>query len=118
MKKEFQHTDQSIRRDVILSSFALSVFIVLSFNAMISILVVSKFIEELDFDRIVMSFQNGYYTLNNQPVGVPLIVNLAIMLLLWYLMVWDTFRVIKKPEQAVVNYNKSGFLYKLVHLFF
>ena len=118
MKKELYPTKKSIRRDIILSSLGLSVFIVISYNLMYSVIVVSKFIEVLDFNSINLSFSNGYYTLNNKEMGIPILANFILILVLWYLMVWDTLKKINSKVKPHKLQNKNNFIFKFTNFFF
>ncbi len=119
MKTDFKITNKSVRNDVIFSNMALAIFVVVSFNGLISLLIISKCIQLLEFDKITFAIKNGYYTLNNYEVGIPLIANLFVFLGLWRLMVWDTFRNIKNQTAIKETANSSNnFFTKLVHLFF
>lgn len=118
MKKEKILTEKSIRRELILSHLALAIFMVISFNVVGSIVIVAKFIETLEFNQILFSFKNGYYTLNDKQIGVPIFMNFLVIIALWKLMVWETFRNYPKPTEIVVYNSDSSFIRKFVHFFF
>ncbi|MBC7643272.1 MAG: hypothetical protein H7174_13220 [Flavobacterium sp.] len=117
MKREKTLTEKSIRRELILSHLALAIFMVVSLNAVGSIAIVAKFIETLEFNQIFFSFKNGYYTLNDKQIGVPIFINFLIIIALWRLMVWETFRDYPKPTEIIIPQSNYSFLRKFVHLF-
>ena len=118
MKKEILLTEKLIIKEIILSNLALAVFMTISLNALRSIMVISEIIMLVDFNELVFSFKNGYYTINDREIGIPVFMNIVLTLLVWRIMVWHSLKIFYENVTVVNIKSKTNFLKKFVHFFF
>ena len=88
--------DRQAKLNLLATTFALAVFTVLVLNVLISIMYLLELIKEPDYDSIWLSFQDGYYTINDNKMGVPIFFNCLGVLFFWMLMVFHTLKSIKR----------------------
>ncbi len=96
MIEKIQKLENNTRFSILATTLAIAVFMVFSINAVISLVHISKLVQQLDYEYITFSFSNGYYTINNHQIGIPLFFNLMAIMALWYFMVSYTVKVINK----------------------
>jgi uncharacterized membrane protein SpoIIM required for sporulation len=96
MINKIQRLENNTRFSILITTLAIAVFMVLSINAVISLVYVSQLVQQLDYEYVSFSYSNGYYTINNHKIGIPLFFNLLAIILLWYFMVSYTLKIINK----------------------
>ena len=104
--------DKQAKLNLLATTFALAVFTVLVLNVLISIMYLLELIKEPDYDSIWLSFQDGYYTINDNKMGVPIFFNF--LGVLFFLDV-DGFSYPKK-HQKINNLYLMIFLFNLVSM--
>jgi hypothetical protein len=97
MIKKLQNLEKHTKYNVLLITFVLSLFIVITVNAFISMIYVSAVIQNVEHEFIALSLSEGYYEVNGHKMGVPIFVNIVAMLFLWILMILHTIKEINKP---------------------
>jgi hypothetical protein len=100
MIEKIQKLENNTRFSILATTLAIALFMVLSINAVVSLVYVSKLVQQLDYEYISFSFSNGYYTINNHQIGIPLFFNFTAAIALWYFMVSYTIKSINKRIDA------------------
>jgi hypothetical protein len=97
MIEKIQKLDYDIRCSVLITTLAIAIFMVVSINALMSVIYISKLIQQLDYESISFSFNDGYFVINNHEEGLSLFFNFIGIIGLWFFMVLHTIKVINKP---------------------
>ena len=118
MKKEILLTEKSIIRELVLSHLYLTLFGVLSLNILGSVYKISDLIMDVDFNEIIFSFNNGYYTINDQEIGIPIFLNIILALISWRILLWHSLKIFTENDTDIKIKSKTNFLRKFVHFFF
>lgn len=118
MKKEILLTEKSIIRELVLSHLYLTLFAVISLNILGSVYKISDLIMDVDFNDIIFSFNNGFYTINDQEIGIPIFLNIILGLLAWRILVWHSLKILSENVTVVKIKSNTNFLRKFVHFFF
>ena len=100
MIKKLQNLEKHTKYNVLLITFVLSLFIVITVNAFISMIHVSAVIQNVEHEFIAFSLSQGYYEVNGHKMGVPIFVNVVGVLFLWILMIMHTIKEIKRPSTS------------------
>ncbi|MES2812968.1 MAG: hypothetical protein V4670_10905 [Bacteroidota bacterium] len=88
--------EKRAKMGLLASTLALAIFSVLVINAFIFIIYTMEIINSPDFDIILLSFKDDYYTINGEKRGISIFLNLIGILSLWFLMTYHTLRSIHK----------------------
>lgn len=102
MISKIQKLDRQAKFSLLTSTLALAIFAVLVLNILISIVYVLELIKEPNFNTIWVSFQDGYYTINDNKIGVSIYVNCLGVLFFWFLMVLHTLKSIKRSLSYIL----------------
>jgi len=86
---------------LLITTFALAVFILFVVNVFFLLLYISQNINEPTFQTINLSFRERYLIVNEEEVGFSIFVNLYGLLFIWFLMTYHTLKAIKKPFISV-----------------
>lgn len=100
MIKRLQKLETQTKYNVLLITFVLSLFLVITFNAFVSMIYVAAVIQDVKHEFIEFSYREGYYEVNGQKMGVPIIVNVVVIFFLWMLMIRHTLKEIAKPTAS------------------
>ena len=99
---KIQKLDKKAKFEMLATTLALAIFVVLVVNVLISIVYVLELIKAPDFEAIWFSFERGYYTINSKKMGAPIALNFIGVLFLWILMVFHTLRSINKSISYIL----------------
>jgi hypothetical protein len=99
---KIQKLDKKAKIELLATTLALAIFVVLIVNVLISIVYVLELIKAPDFETIWFSFERGYYTINSKKMGVPIALNFIGVLFLWILMVFHTLKSINKSISYIL----------------
>jgi hypothetical protein len=98
MLKKFFILETSTRSSILFSTFGLSVFVVVIFNAFFSMLYISELLIKIDLEDIRFSYADGYYYINHNAIGMHLFYTIGLVIALWSLMVCHTIKTLYKSE--------------------
>lgn len=118
MDSSCQPSDKALIRNVVLSQLAISIFVVLALNALRSALVLSELVQYFDFNELIFSIKNGYLALNNVEFGMPIFLNILVIIVLWCLMIWDILRENNDLNKTFNTESISKYCRKFAHMFF
>lgn len=93
---KIQKLDIKAKCSLLTSTLALAIFVVVILNVLISIVYMLELINSPDFESIWFSIKGGYYTINNNKMGVSIFFNFVGAFILWILMVYHTLKSINK----------------------
>ena len=86
---------------LLITTLALAIFVILIGNTLISMIYILEWIKMPNYDSLLLSLKEGYYTINGQKMGVSIFWNVIGVLFLWGLMVYHTLRTINRPFVSV-----------------
>lgn len=105
MIRNIQNLDRKTKYSLFITTFALAVFVILVINVVVSIIYLLELIKEPSFETILVSYNEGYYTINNKKVGIPILVNVIGVFILWVLMLYHTIRSIYNLDYFLDDFN-------------
>ncbi|WP_310554637.1 hypothetical protein [Flavobacterium sp.] len=97
MSQKTQKIEKEVKYTLLLSTLGLSIYAILALNLLLITLNISELINEIDFDKISITFIDGFYALNGKKIGVSIFYNIIMLFIIWFLMILHTLKVIKKP---------------------
>jgi uncharacterized membrane protein SpoIIM required for sporulation len=100
MIKKLQNLEKQTKYNILVITFALSLFMAITINAFISMIYVSTTIQNVEHEFMSLSLNGGYYEVNGHKMGVPIFVNAIGVLFLWILMIVHTLKEIKRPNTS------------------
>ena len=105
MIRNLQNLHKQTRYSLFITTFVLTVFVMLVLNAVISIGYLLNLVKQPGFETISLSFKEGYYLVNEKKMGISIIFNIFGILVLWFLMLYHTIRSIYDLDYFLDNFN-------------
>lgn len=96
MQHKLHLLDPKIRLNLLVSSLVFALFVLVMLNVTFSITTITTILEFLDVRDFHLNFTNGYFTVNQQTIGFPLLINFFSFFLVWYLVFHYTKKSILK----------------------
>ncbi|SFB01103.1 hypothetical protein SAMN05660845_1295 [Flavobacterium swingsii] len=105
MIRHIQNLDTQTKYSLLITTFALALFVMFVLNVAISIIYMLDLIKQPDFETISMSVRDGYYTLNGKKIGAPIFFNIIAFFLAWFLMTCHTIKSIYELDFFLDDFN-------------
>lgn len=94
-------TEKQAKFSLLITTLALAIFVILIANILVATVFMLELINTPNYDSVLLSFKEGYYTINGKKMGVSIICNVIGILFLWSLMLYHTLRTINKSFVSV-----------------
>jgi hypothetical protein len=101
MLGKIQKLERQAKFSLLLTTLALAIFVVLIANILIATVYMLELINTPNYNSVLLSFKEGYYTINGKKMGVSIACNAIGILFLWGLMVYHTLKTINKSFVSV-----------------
>ncbi|TGD58539.1 hypothetical protein [Flavobacterium humi] len=101
MIREIQKLEKQAKYNLLITTLALAIFVILIVNILIATVYMLELIKEPNYDSILLSFKEGYYTINGKKMGVSIFFNFMGIFALWGLMIFHTLKTMNKPIISV-----------------
>ena len=88
---------------LLLSTFFLAFYMIFAFNLLIVIIYLSENVNHIDLDIISISTKKGYYVLNDEKIGIPILYSFLGLAIVWILIVLHTLKILNKPINYIFN---------------
>lgn len=88
---------------LLLSTFLLAFYMIFALNLLVIIVCLSEIINQIDFNVVSISIYKGYYALNDIKIGIPILYSFIGLVLIWFLIIIHTLRVINKPIKYIFS---------------
>lgn len=88
---------KSLKFNLLTSTFWLAFYLVFAINVLFILFNVKELINEIELERVVISIENGFYTLNGIRIGLSIITNIICLILIWFWLITNTLKSINKP---------------------
>ncbi|WP_394759286.1 hypothetical protein [Flavobacterium sp.] len=105
MIQNIQNLDRKTKYSLFITTLVLAVFAMLVINVVVSIIHMLDLIKEPSFETISLAFKEGYYTINDKKIGIPILFNIVGGFILWLLMLYHTIRSIYNLDFFLDNFN-------------
>lgn len=105
MIRNLQNLDNQTKYSLLLTTFALAIFVMFVLNVAISIIYMLDLIKQPDFETISLSVRDGYYTLNGKEIGAPIFFNIISFFAIWFLMISHTLKSIFELDFFIDEFN-------------
>jgi len=102
MVSNVQKIDRHSKLSLLARTLGLAIFVVLVLNVLISIVYILELIKAPDYDTISLSFNGGYYTINEEKMGASIAFNCIGILFLWFTMVVHTLKSINRSLSYIL----------------
>ena len=97
MKDTIQQLDNQAKFSLLTTTLGFAILILVIVNLLDLIMYILLLMQEPAYDSVILSFKEGYYTVNDKKMGISLFYNFIGMLCLWVLIIWHTLKSINNP---------------------
>ncbi|WP_395046706.1 hypothetical protein [Flavobacterium sp.] len=105
MIRHIQNLDNQTKYSLLITTFALAIFVMFILNVAVSIIYMLDLIKQPDFETISLSVKEGYYAINDKIIGIPIVLNIIAFFLVWFIMICHTIKSIYELEYFLDEFN-------------
>lgn len=105
MIRNIQNLDNQTKYSLLITTFALAIFVMFILNVAVSIIYMLDLIKQPNFETISLSIKEGYYAINDKVIGIPIVLNIIAFLVVWFLMICHTIKSIYELDYFLDDFN-------------
>lgn len=105
MIRNIQNLDNQTKYSLLITTFALAIFVMFILNVAVSIIYMLDLIKQPNFETISLSIKDGYYAINDKVIGIPIVLNIIAFLVVWFLMICHTIKSIYELDYFLDDFN-------------
>ena len=105
MIRNIQNLDNQTKYSLLITTFALAIFVMFILNVAVSIIYMLDLIKQPNFETISLSIKDGYYAINDKVIGIPIVLNIIAFLVVLFLMICHTIKSIYELDYFLDDFN-------------